>query len=110
MLRGLGYTAASFLIFFARARQVRAAERWQVLSPVGVTGCAVAVWVYGELRAAPHHHLSVPFGQSRGQSHRATTSRSVTVTPHTTQVCALHELCSRAHLSYFTALYSFCKQ
>ena len=68
MLRGLSYTAS----FFARARQ--AGSGWQVLSPVGVTGCAVAVWVYGELRAAPHHHLSVPFGQSRGQSHRATTS------------------------------------
>jgi len=57
MLRGLSYTA-SFLRYFSRVRGRRAAERWQVLSPVGVTGCAVAVWVYGELRAAPHHSTS----------------------------------------------------
>jgi hypothetical protein len=75
MLRGfrLSYTAS----FFSRACGSGQAGRMagpDVLSPVGVAGCAVAVWVYGALRAAPHHHLSVPFGQSRGQSHRATTS------------------------------------
>jgi hypothetical protein len=101
MLRGLSYTAS----FFARAAGGQRMAAGPV-SPVGVTGCAVAVWVYGELRAAPHHHLSVPFGQSIARP-EPPRHNVFSVTPHR---CALHELCSRAHLSYFTALYSFCKQ
>jgi hypothetical protein len=98
MLRGLSYTAASFLIFFARARQ---AGSGTMAGPV-TCGCdwvrcgRVGLRRTARSTAPPPQRSVRPIARPEPPRHNV-----FSVTPHR---CALHELCSRAHLSI---LYGF---